>query len=630
MNSYRFALLVDNLESEYVASLKESILSYCQDNAIQLFVFPVRKLVKNDWKYDYQYAATISLIHKQNFDGVLFAANTQMSCMSVEELSEFSKSFAPLPVVSISCPLQDIPSVVSDFRTGLEELTNHLVKKHRCKKFAFIAAIPDSTESNDRLEVVRSVLKKNKIILPDSNVLYGNYIYSDTFDALENYCAQNKKLDFDAILCANDNMAYACIDFLKMYDYDVPGDILVTGFDDLPRASYSSPSLTTVSMDVKQNGKLAAEILHKKVQGIEVPLLTEVKSYAVFRQSCKCVRVNKEYMDAGGKGGFSWSDKKRQLHKISAFLSETQEEIELKTLHREIKHILSSYGMNDATICLYDEPVEVLEFEKFHLPKSAYVLCSFNTDKDYDFYRNNLEIEHFNPQIRMLPENMAELITDEHIVFPLFICKNQYGYLIYRGTAFDVEIYQILCRLLSSLIASAVVMTRKNLKMEDLNEMSVTDELTHIMNRRGFMSSGGRMLNMAKELNSGGLVIFGDMDGLKIINDTYGHEAGDRAIIAESKILKSLFRTSDIVARLGGDEFAVIALGMTAAQFAEEQNKLEKKCEEFNSSSGESFTLSISIGYAIIQSDSSLEMLLKQADQRQYEQKRLKKAAKLQ
>ena len=50
MNSYRFALLVDNLESEYVASLKESILSYCQDNAIQLFVFPVRKLVKNDWK----------------------------------------------------------------------------------------------------------------------------------------------------------------------------------------------------------------------------------------------------------------------------------------------------------------------------------------------------------------------------------------------------------------------------------------------------------------------------------------------------------------------------------------------------------------------------------------------------
>lgn len=116
------------------------------------------------------------------------------------------------------------------------------------------------------------------------------------------------------------------------------------------------------------------------------------------------------------------------------------------------------------------------------------------------------------------------------------------------------------------------------------------------------------------------------MDGLKLINDTYGHEMGDIAIKAEAAILRSSFRTSDIVGRLGGDEFAIVSPGLSVNNFQRIQKSIYDKCDEYNRTSGHPFTLSISIGYADFnQENYYLYDILSKADVLLYEEKKNKK-----
>ena len=115
-------------------------------------------------------------------------------------------------------------------------------------------------------------------------------------------------------------------------------------------------------------------------------------------------------------------------------------------------------------------------------------------------------------------------------------------------------------------------------------------------------------------------VAFVDLDGLKQINDTYGHLEGDRALRDTANLLRECFRESDIIARLGGDEFAVF---IAEADQAEIGRRIQEKLIEINSAAGRSYPLSFSMG--IVASDpshSDMEILLKRADGLMYEEKR--------
>ncbi|MBQ5499444.1 MAG: GGDEF domain-containing protein, partial [Treponema sp.] len=119
------------------------------------------------------------------------------------------------------------------------------------------------------------------------------------------------------------------------------------------------------------------------------------------------------------------------------------------------------------------------------------------------------------------------------------------------------------------------------------------------------------------------VMLFGDIDGLKKINDTYGHSYGDKAIRAEASILKEIFGKDCTVGRLGGDEFAVIAPKLTMEKFEAVNKKIKEKCGDYNKKSGEKFTLSISIGCVPFgkKTSSSLHELLSLADKELYKAK---------
>ena len=163
---------------------------------------------------------------------------------------------------------------------------------------------------------------------------------------------------------------------------------------------------------------------------------------------------------------------------------------------------------------------------------------------------------------------------------------------------------------------------------EELRALSLIDELTGLYNRRGFMALARHQQKISLRTEKEMLLIYADVDGLKRINDTYGHDAGDAALAETAKILKESFRGSDLMARLGGDEFAVLVLEASAPCSEQLKARLEEKLRLKLAGLAFPFKLSLSVGIICCDPKTpySIEELLAKADQAMYARKPGQKA----
>jgi diguanylate cyclase (GGDEF)-like protein len=162
-----------------------------------------------------------------------------------------------------------------------------------------------------------------------------------------------------------------------------------------------------------------------------------------------------------------------------------------------------------------------------------------------------------------------------------------------------------------------------------LQELTLTDDLTGLRNRRGFFFLTEQEFKLARNKRTGIhlWLIYADLDGLKKINDRLGHDVGSQAIVQTAEVLKGTFRESDIIARLGGDEFVVLAVGNVADSGTVMQARLQDNLRGYNVREKLPYRLSLSIGIVRVDTEraASIEEVLKQADQAMYEDKRSKK-----
>jgi two-component system cell cycle response regulator len=167
---------------------------------------------------------------------------------------------------------------------------------------------------------------------------------------------------------------------------------------------------------------------------------------------------------------------------------------------------------------------------------------------------------------------------------------------------------------------------QKVTELEDANErlrnLSLTDGLTGLNNRRGFLVLANGLLKFARRVEYSLCLLYIDLDSLKSTNDTFGHTAGDTLLTHFSKILTETFRESDIVGRLGGDEFVVLIVDATEEDLNEMQARLQSNVDRYNLSSDQ-FAISFSTGMIRVHPDSNIAMeeLLSKADKAMYEHK---------
>lgn len=219
------------------------------------------------------------------------------------------------------------------------------------------------------------------------------------------------------------------------------------------------------------------------------------------------------------------------------------------------------------------------------------------------------------------------------VVLPLYVNEDQFGIIVCE---MDNEYFAFI-NTITPQICTAMKLTRLVQQLENLlnaeynrnsvlNRMSMCDELTGIYNRRGFYEFTNLVLKSPENKGKNAVLVFGDLDNLKKINDTFGHDDGDYAIITAAGYLKSGFRQTDIVARIGGDEFAAFAVCEDTAVSARLPSRIKKIAASRNAASDKPFNVNMSIGiYPLICSpEKNIQDYMDKADAALYEDKKNK------
>jgi diguanylate cyclase (GGDEF)-like protein len=509
------------------------------------------------------------------------------------------------------------------------------------------AALTLSPESDEREKAFRAAMKKHGLEVNEDWIYDGDFTPKSAYDCFKEKFKKGDKLPFEAILCANDYMAAGCVSIFDELGFSIPEDVLIFGFDNAEVATNCTPMLSTISQSVAMTGYKAAELVYDILCGEKAAEKAVIQSFPMFRQSCGCMEKSirdKGYLDVEGNfvgagtatmaGLQLFSNSINDMATIFHLLTMTDTVPRLHEFFNIVVNNLNVVHIGMLAMCIYDQPIDLSPQNDFEMPDKARLL--FLVDNEAKVQENYYEkggIE-FSPKDEILPGRLENFARGNYFVLPVFLQSENYGYLVCRFPTNNYPVYTIFLKILVNSFVHSYVFSKKEEerailaeKNQTLNFESKTDELTKLFNRRGFYEYGQQLIDVSTAAGQSGCVFFCDLDGLKTINDTWGHEIGDLAIKTEAKVLRAAFRDSDMVGRLSGDEFGVVAPGFPLRKIEVLRERFKTINEECSKEANLPFTLSISIGPMEFNADNlDLKDLLKEADKNLYEEKKIKHA----
>lgn len=253
-----------------------------------------------------------------------------------------------------------------------------------------------------------------------------------------------------------------------------------------------------------------------------------------------------------------------------------------------LKENLPTIGIKACHLVLFGTDREGVSIDLLDIPATSSLVLSFNEGGVIVDTGSSIQFA----TKAILPEVVWNISGKKnYLLFPLVFERRTYGYAIFQRAA-DLPHY--VYEELRIHIGNAL---RGHNLVNELREMSLRDELTGLYNRRGFTYLGNHMISQAKRSGAPVTLLYGDMNKLKLINDTYGHAEGDFAIAKTAELMKASIRDQDIVARIGGDEFTIIAVDMDERDCKGVIKRIDRSFKAFNAKKLRPYELSISVGY---------------------------------
>lgn len=650
----KIAVLTQNMEGDYAQEALKGVLDYCAPLDVNVLVIQGKRPdEESGGMIEDQYWASLKLVSSEDIEGVIILAGEFTSRLSSEDLVSKLGFLKGKPLVCVSA---DIPFpfehtyTFSKCDTAYDEVVEHMVKVHGVRKFAFFTAgLTKSAEGVERFSAFNKALEKQGIDPQTVTVINGDFTYRNSMKILQERFHSKEDVDFEAIFAANDRMAIAARDVFFQMGIKCPDDIKIFGYDDDEATKMTSPSISTINQQIALHGSESARILLEKIDGKSVPGVYYVDVKPLYRQSCGCVPIGDKSTFVYENGDIVKIDNDCDIPQVDAYatnrnLMKIYNIISYSQVAKSFDSVLASLdGMlfsmvdiiSEMSVVLYEKKIPARDPDKFEVPGRARRTVFINYDSNVKDLSNTLTIT---PLKQLLPEEKnASEEPGEYLIHPIFFETNQYGYIIVRMKSRDYILALIVLKTLANVLARALdyseamsennKLFNKNRELSSerqlLSKQSKTDELTRILNRRGFLDYGQRSIDLAIQMGKTGMVLFGDMNGLKKINDTYGHKMGDEAIKAQAEIFKRTFRSSDIIGRMSGDEFAIVAVGALDNQLEFFRKKIAENCKIVSEERGFPFVISISLGAVPFnEEDLDLESLLERADELQYDEKK--------
>lgn len=227
-----------------------------------------------------------SLATPHDIDAVVLLAPAVANTLGKEEIEEFVHGLASLPVVVAGLEIPGVPAVLVDNAAGMDAAVEHVVGFHGRKRPLYLGGSALNPEAIERRSAFVAALERHGLRVEPELDAVGNFDFGQSrtivLDRLD------RGIEFDAVVAANDEMALAAIEALKEREYRIPEDVIVTGFDDIEDATFSTPSLTSVRQPVVEQGRQCMAMVMDKLAGKTVPMMTHQPARLVARGSCGC------------------------------------------------------------------------------------------------------------------------------------------------------------------------------------------------------------------------------------------------------------------------------------------------------------------------------------------------------
>ncbi|NAZ76346.1 diguanylate cyclase [Kineococcus sp. T13] len=522
-----------------------------------------------------------------------------------------------LPVVTISRRLPGIVNVDADNATATRELMAHLLDECGVRRPALLRGVPDSPDSAVREEGFRRALAERGLEVDEDLVLEGSFRRELAHRAVTALLARRR--DVDAVVATNDAMAHGAVDALRMAGLSVPGDVLVTGFDDVPAVRGPDLSLTTVDPRLDEQGRAAVRSLRAQAAGAggtgDVRVPTTLVRRGSTRQAAAPGSV--PVPAVGDVEAVARLDQDHLLEITRAFADCTS----LEELVGELAAHVPRLGVRSCFLVLLQESPGGAPAARLALAYAGGAVSTEPVPFGHD---------------ELLPPGHLALLGGRAVMRTLATGACQHGYLLLEPGRGDrsrmLDLLQVdLTRALDALarerrlqqqaeeLERVVALRTRQLEQEvavrreaeaglrranaELERIALRDPLTGLANRRAL--DGALAGSWARAARAGEPLALAvcDVDHFKAYNDRYGHPAGDQCLRAVASALASVaVRPGDVSARHGGEEFAVLLPGTDEAGAAHVAGRLLAAVRALGLEHAGSAhaTVSVSVGWSVL------------------------------
>ncbi len=622
----KIAVLVNGWSAEFLEQILEGIRREAAKESVDIFVFTSYIFWGEPGPQSMCQLNVFHLPDPKDFDGAIMLNNTFNIPAETERVCAlFQRS--GIPMISTEVPVDDMPFIGTDNYGGMRDLTEHLVTEHNVKKVVYISGIEGNKECAVRRKAVEDVLQEHGLGIMDT--IIGNFGFYRTMTEVDSWLKSGKEVP-DAFICANDLMAIGAANALHLHGIDVPGKVIVTGFDDIREARSFYPMIATVTRHWDMLGEEAFKTLRDQIVNPDKSYSRIYDSEFIPSESCGCEppAEDVEFRLDSQRNGYANSNKIEMLDIYYQEMRIPMSKVESKQQFYEVaEKTMGTYDYIGEEYCICTEPL-FFELDDDNYPKR---IRGYSDRMDLLYGKSNgksMPQKVFNSREIYPGYRYEKGQSNLYIIAPLNNMEYVIGYVVIKND--PSSLYDLRLRKWVSDTNTLLITIRQYIFAQQTNrklkEIYMTDFLTNMYNRTGCDNVLYTFINDEREKEHNTLLVFADIDCMKLINDDYGHLSGDLAIKATAEALRRAMPDGWLFGRYGGDEF--IAVGKcdnteTAerlkADFADSMKKVVERLKL-------NFTLSASMGYTLIKpdDDASIDDFIKRADESMYEEKQMR------
>lgn len=634
-NRRKIAVILSNMEGEYVCDVLNGIQREAHACGMDIYVFNTSVNADENSQHNTGEYHLYQLVNFAAFDGIILFPNLiqgYSAFCGIKEKIIRSGVFA----VSVDADLEGFAFVGGENYRPMKLLVEHLIEQHHYTRINFVAGQDFNTDNQERMAAYCDALREHGIPVEEKRIFRGTFTNSHGRAAAKKML-ETPHLIPQAVVCATDSIAVGVRTVFNERGIRIPEQVALVGFDNIFEARNAIPRLTTVSRDSKEMGREVVRCITRWLDSGEASGKIRFPGEPIFRESCGCCSEDEESIEElrhhflrqsefYERGSISTNIMIEDLNAAESY-GDFRKRIRKHVVRNSYEAFYLCIGKNLAEdLECADVETDAVRLRGDYFTDIYPEMMSVVTACEHN---EIVEVPDF-PVSQMLPKLPGREETPKTYVFlAIHFRERSMGYVVVKAGDFKEVGSFFRTRVIN--LSNSLERLRKQRYLQSMvakiDKMYVTDSLTGLYNRFGFVRYAEEGFDRCIRQGKSCMILFADADGLKNINDRYGHDNGDVVISLLAYCLQNACIGGEICARVGGDEFVVYGEDYSEQDAVEYCGRLESLLDKANDELKKPYRFAASYGYEVVSPGESdeLDRYVDMADDKMYFIKKKKK-----